>query len=154
MLVTVVLVGLLGQIFVQSVACDGPLTPKGKGNAVVEKVVDMITNLKIFPSDHKFLCREAWVESKYGKASGTYWRGYYGGIFNTGKLKLVPFPALFQYNACFVLSGEVLTIVNFRNLNVTSQYCSPPPPHETCQSNPPLLATENKVNSIVMKSIE
>ena len=63
MLVTVVLVGLLGQIFVQSVACDGPLTPKGKGNAVVEKVVDMITNLKIFPSDHKFLCREAWVES-------------------------------------------------------------------------------------------
>ena len=50
--VTVVLVGLLGQIFVQSVACDGPLTPKGKGNAVVEKVVDMITNLKIFPSDH------------------------------------------------------------------------------------------------------
>ena len=92
MLVTVVLVRLLGQIFVQSVACDDPLTPKGTGSTVVKKVVDKINNLGIFPSDHKFLCRN-------GTARSTYWSGYYGGIwqvkFNTGKLNLVPFPALF-----------------------------------------------------------
>ena len=118
MLVTVVLVRLLGQIFVQSVACDDPLTPKGKGSTVVKKVVDKINNLGIFPSDHKFLCRVAWVESKYGQASGTYRPGYYGGIWqvkiNAGKLNLVPFPALFQYKSCFVSSGAVLTNVNFR----------------------------------------
>jgi len=37
--------------------------------------------LGIFPSDYKFLCRVAWVESKYGQASGTYRPGYYGGIW-------------------------------------------------------------------------
>ena len=81
MLLTVVLVGLLGQIFVKSVACDGPFTPKGKGNAVVAEVVDMINHLGVFPSDHKFLCRVAWVESKYGEAPGTYRPEYYGGIW-------------------------------------------------------------------------
>ena len=118
MLLIVVLVGLLGQIFVKSVACDDPYTPKGKGSAVVEEVTDMINHLGIFPSDHKFLCRVAWVESKYGQASSTYRPGYYGGIWqvkiNAGKLNLVPFPALFQYKSCLVSSGAVLTNVNFR----------------------------------------
>ena len=81
MLLTVVLVGLLGQTFFKNVACVGPYTPKGKGNAVVTEVVGMINNLGIFPSDHKFLCRVAWVESKYGEARGTYRPGYYGGIW-------------------------------------------------------------------------
>ena len=49
---------------------------KGKGVAVVKEVVDTISSLEIFPNDHKFLCRVAWVESKYGEDSRTYRRGY------------------------------------------------------------------------------
>ena len=118
MLLTVMLVGLLGQIFVDSVACDNPFIPKGKGTAVVTEVVDMINHLGIFPNDHKFLCRVAWVESKYGEAPGTYRQGYYGGIWQVkiiaGKLNLVPFPALFRSKSSFVLSGAVLTTATYR----------------------------------------
>lgn len=56
-------------------------TAKGKGSSVVKEVVDTINGLGIFPNDHKFLCRIAWVESKYGEDSGTYRRGYHGGIW-------------------------------------------------------------------------
>ena len=56
-------------------------TPGGKGAAVVKEVVDTINGLGIFPYDHKFLCRVAWVESKYGQDKGTYRPGYYGGIW-------------------------------------------------------------------------
>ena len=56
-------------------------TPKGKGASVVKEVVDIINGLGIFPNDHKFLCRVAWVESKYGEAPGTYRSGYHGGIW-------------------------------------------------------------------------
>ena len=81
MLLTVVLVGLIAQICFKGVACVDPYTPKGKGNAVVTEVVYMINRMGIFPSDHKFLCRVAWVESKYGQARGTYRSFYYGGIW-------------------------------------------------------------------------
>ena len=47
MLLIVVLVGLLGQIFVKSVACDDPYTPKGKGSAVVEEVTGMIKRSQV-----------------------------------------------------------------------------------------------------------
>ena len=57
---------------------------KGKGATVVKEVVDTINSLGIFANDHKFLCRVAWVESKYGEASGTYRSGYHGGIWQVG----------------------------------------------------------------------
>ena len=56
-------------------------TPKEKGADVVKAVVDRITDLGIFPDDHKFMCRIAWVESKYGTDQGTYRPGYHGGIW-------------------------------------------------------------------------
>ena len=61
-------------------------TPKGKGAGVVKDVVDTINGLGIFPNDHKFLCRVAWVESKYGEDPNTYRSGYYGGIWQVSGL--------------------------------------------------------------------
>ena len=61
---------------------------KGKGATVVKEVVDTINSLGIFPNDHKFLCRVAWVESKYGEASGTYRSGYHGGIWQVELFRL------------------------------------------------------------------
>ena len=87
MLLTVVLVGLVAQFYSKCEACSDPYTPKGKGNAVVTEVVNKINNLGVFPNDHKFLCRVAWVESKYGEASGTYRPGYYGGIWQVKSWK-------------------------------------------------------------------
>ena len=81
MLLTLMLVGLAAQFISKCEACVDPYAPKGKGNAVVTKVVDMINKTGIFPSDHKFLCRIAWVESKYGHARGTYRPSYHGGIW-------------------------------------------------------------------------
>ncbi|XP_020604915.1 uncharacterized protein LOC110043756 [Orbicella faveolata] len=63
-----------------------PYTPKGKGATVVKEVVDTINSLGIFANDHKFLCRVAWVESKYGEAPGTYRSGYHGGIWQVDKI--------------------------------------------------------------------
>ena len=80
MLLTVVVVGLVAQCFSKTMA-DSPYTPGGKGNSVVTQVVNTINSLGIFPNDHKFLCRVAWVESKYGEARGTYRPGYHGGIW-------------------------------------------------------------------------
>lgn len=72
MLLTLVLAGLAAQFVSKCDTCADPYTPKGKGDAVVTEVVNKINNLGIFTSDHKFLCRIAWVESKYGEARGTY----------------------------------------------------------------------------------
>ena len=76
-----VLVGLAAQFVSKCEACADPYTPKGKGDAVVTEVMNKINSLGIFPSDHKFLCRIAWVESKYGEDRRTYRPRYYGGIF-------------------------------------------------------------------------
>ena len=54
-------------------------SPKGKGSSVCKEVVEVING--IFPNDYKFLCRVAWVESKYGNDPGTYRPGYHGGIW-------------------------------------------------------------------------
>ena len=75
-----VIASLACQFFVGSMAYSS-IVAYGKGAAVVEDVVDTINRLGIFPNDKKFLCRVAWVESKYGLARGTYRHGYYGGIW-------------------------------------------------------------------------
>ena len=86
---TVVFVGLAAQLFLGlSMAHSDPYTPRGKGNAVVTETVNIINSLGIFPNDHKFLCRVAWVESKYGEARGTYRPGYHGGIWQVKILRL------------------------------------------------------------------
>ncbi|XP_067038608.1 uncharacterized protein [Acropora muricata] len=61
-------------------------TPKEKGADVVKAVVDRISELGIFPDDHKFMCRIAWVESKYGTDKGTYRPGYHGGIWQVDEI--------------------------------------------------------------------
>ena len=65
--------------------------PKEKGATVVKEVVDTINSLGIFANDHKFLCRVAWVESKYGEDTGTYRSGYHGGIWQVELLGLFLF---------------------------------------------------------------
>ena len=64
-----------------SVSTAMAYTPKGKGAPVCKEVGDQINGLGIFPNDHKFLCRVAWVESKYAEAPGTYRAGYHGGMW-------------------------------------------------------------------------
>ena len=86
MLPTVVFVGLAAQLFLGLSMATDPDTPGGKGNAVVTEVVRRINT--VFPDDHKFLCRVAWVESKYGEDPGTYRPGYYGGIWQVKILRL------------------------------------------------------------------
>ena len=56
-------------------------TPNASGAGVVAAVVQKIQASNIFPDDKKFLCRVAWVESKYGTDPNTYRRGYHGGIW-------------------------------------------------------------------------
>ena len=68
-------------------------TTKSEGESVVKEVVDTINDLGIFPNDHDFLCRVAWVESKYGEASGTYRSGYHGGIWQVRRITPPPPPA-------------------------------------------------------------
>ena len=75
-----VIASLAGQFLVGSMACSSIVAYR-KGADVVKDVVDTINSLGIFPNDEKFLCRVAWVESRYGLARGTYRRGYYGGIW-------------------------------------------------------------------------
>ena len=79
-------------------------TPKGKGATVVKDVVDTINSLGIFAKDHKFLCRVAWVESKYGEAPGTYRSGYHGGIWQVALFRLFSFCTLYLSYPCQVKS--------------------------------------------------
>ena len=72
---------LAGQFFPGIGAQGSIIAPKTKGAEVVKAVVDQIHRLDIFPDDHKFLCRIAWAESRYGTHRGTYRANYYGGIW-------------------------------------------------------------------------
>jgi len=78
-------------------------TPKGKGANVVKEVVDTINSLGIFANDHKFLCRVAWVESKYGEAPGTYRSGYHGGIWQVELFR--------QFSICTSYNNTSLFVV-------------------------------------------
>lgn len=81
-LAIIVLAGFACQFLPGTTACSNSInTPRAKGEAVVRDVVAKINGLGIFPNDHRFLCRIAWVESRYGSARGTYRRRYYGGIW-------------------------------------------------------------------------
>ncbi|XP_068708630.1 uncharacterized protein [Montipora foliosa] len=89
LLALVIVTALTGQFFSGSRAqtCPGPIcTAKAKGPSVVKAVVDNIDKLGIFPPDHKFLCRIAWVESKYGQDRRTYRTGYHGGIWQVDRI--------------------------------------------------------------------
>ena len=84
LLALVIVTTLTGKLFSGSRAetcLNSICAEKAKGPSVVEAVVVKINELGIFPYDHKFLCRIAWVESKYGQDHRTYRRGYYGGIW-------------------------------------------------------------------------
>jgi len=61
-------------------------TPRCAGATVVSQAVNRINSLGIFPLDRKFLCRIAWVESKYGSDPNTFRRGYYGGIWQVDRI--------------------------------------------------------------------
>ena len=120
MLLILVLVGLAAKFVSNCEACADPYTPKGKGNAIVTEVVNKINNLGIFPNDHKFLCRVAWVESKYGQARGTYRRFYHGGIWQVtwiltlevlNSKSLVQVPILGPRHVMFCFICAVLTIL-------------------------------------------
>ena len=102
MLLTIIVFGLVAQHFLGCDA-DSPYTPKGKGGDVVADVVEMINSLGIFPNDHKFLCRVAWVESKYGVAPGTYRPFYYGGIWQVKILVREKIPTVIGW---VVMRGE------------------------------------------------
>lgn len=87
-LAMVLVAGLACQFLPRSTACSRSIYEQGgKGASVVRAVVDKINRLGIFPNDRKFLCRIAWVESRYGIASGTFRTGYYGGIWQVMKLE-------------------------------------------------------------------
>lgn len=89
LLALVIVTALTSQFFSGSRAQTCPnqiCTAKAKGPSVVEAVVDKINELGIFPSDHKLLCRIAWVESKYGQDRRTYRTGYHGGIWQVDSI--------------------------------------------------------------------
>lgn len=79
MLVIVVALGLAALFPPETLACE-PCTPKARGAAVVRQVVDKIKESEIFLNDHKFLCRIAWVQSKFGLDDNTF-VGFRGGIW-------------------------------------------------------------------------
>lgn len=55
--------------------------PLACGTEVVLAVVSKVQSTNIFPLDHNFLRRIAWVESKDGTDSDTYRDNFYGGIW-------------------------------------------------------------------------
>ncbi|XP_038053358.1 uncharacterized protein LOC119725839 [Patiria miniata] len=57
---------------------------KSSGSDVVLACLQSIGG--VFPSDHGFLRRIAYVESKDGTDSGTYRAGYHGGIWQVDKI--------------------------------------------------------------------
>ena len=67
---------LAGQVFPGIRAQGSIIEPEAKGADVVKAVVDQMHRLAILPGDHKFLCRIAWVESRYGNHRGTYRANY------------------------------------------------------------------------------
>ena len=98
-LTVVFLAGLACQFLPGTSACRvsrrfcSMTTPRCTGAAVVNQVKNRINGLrkndgsKLFRLDNKFLCRLAWVESKYGEDPNTFRRGYYGGIWQVMSLK-------------------------------------------------------------------
>ena len=65
---------------------DQTLVARSSGAEVVETTVRKIQKSGVFPNDHRFLRRIAYVESKDGEASGTYRAGYHGGIWQVDKV--------------------------------------------------------------------
>ena len=64
------------------VTAEGFDTMSSHGGAeVVAEVSKKDWLIRDLSPDHKFLCRIAWVESKYGTDPRTYRTGYYGGIW-------------------------------------------------------------------------
>ena len=57
------------------------LIPESSGTLVVQETIAKISGSNIFPDDHQFLRRIAWVESKDGTHPNTYREGYHGGIW-------------------------------------------------------------------------
>jgi len=68
----------------ETTAQNGINTPEAKGEKVVKDTVDKINGMGIFKDDHRFLCRVAVVESKYGTDKNTYRTNYHGGIWQAG----------------------------------------------------------------------
>ena len=83
---------------VGAIKCEDVTVPEGKGADMVELVTNWIKNSGVFPDDNKFLCRVAWVESKYGNDGDTYRKDYHGGIWQVSeksknKERTTPLPA-------------------------------------------------------------
>ena len=115
---------LLLLVVVMFLACQtasrgtmsSPYVPKSKGPSVVKEAVEIIEGLNVFPSDHKFLCRVAWVESKYGLAAGTYRDGYHGGIWQVLKVVCNNTNA----GGCIPLGLFILHLFRFANNTIHS----------------------------------
>ena len=71
----------LGITPITSQTIDLTRTPGTSGPEVVEAVLDILRKSCIFPDDHSFLRRVAYVDSDDGTRGNTYRAGYYGGIW-------------------------------------------------------------------------
>ena len=60
---------------------DLTLVAEVRGTEVVEAVEEKIQNSGIFPEDHEFFRRVAFVETADGSDFSTYREGYHGGIW-------------------------------------------------------------------------
>ena len=82
----VVTVAVLTMILSQGITfswgqVDQTVVAESNGENVVNAVVSRIRQSGIFPQDHSFLRRIAYVESKDGNDDNTYRAGYHGGIW-------------------------------------------------------------------------
>lgn len=74
-----------GLISLASAARDATREEKAYGKDVAETVVRQITRSKIFPDDHSFLIRLAYVESRFGHDNHTFRGNYTGGIWQVNE---------------------------------------------------------------------
>ena len=72
---------LLCASFVAGQAVDQTRVAESRGATVVKAAVAQIQRSGIFPDDHSFLRRIAYVESRDGTHPGTYRARYHGGIW-------------------------------------------------------------------------
>ena len=61
-------------------------TEEANGTEVVDDVISRIDNSGIFPPNHGFLRRIAWVESRFGNHSDTFRNDYHGGIWQVDEI--------------------------------------------------------------------
>jgi hypothetical protein len=85
--------------------------PKAKGKDVVDAVINLIQESKMFPDDHQLIRRVACHESHFGNLKGTFdpkeGKPYYGGIWQIDNIGFVETQNIKSHNSLKAIHSEI-----------------------------------------------